>query len=123
MKIKVIILMLICAAPLINFAQGINNYKLKISNKAEQLFSQVKNDSNYIEYVQIIGTFASSFAKKDSVNTKADTVNTSIAFQSMELKAKLRSIYPLWKQLNAKEERYFIRLSAKYYKQLNGLSP
>lgn len=122
MKIRIAIFSLLFAVPLITFAQGINNYKLKIPDKAGQLFSQVKGDSNYIEYVQLMGEHVKSFEKNDSMNTKAGKINGSFPPKAIQILNNLRKTYPLLKQLNNKEESNFARLSAKYFNQLMGQS-
>lgn len=123
MKIKIGILSFLFAAPLMIFAQGINKYQLKIPDNADKLFSQVKNDSNYIEYLQLMGTHAKSYEKKDIADTISVKSRESLLVRAAQLLSDLRKTYPLWGQLSSKEQAHFRKLSTQYLKQLNGQSP
>jgi hypothetical protein len=123
MKIKLLILTVICSIPLISFTQGINNYKLKIHNNADKLFGQIKNDSNYIEYVKLMGIYAKSLEQKDSTTAISGKVNTSFPPKAIHLLSNLKKTYPLLRQLNNKEKESFARFSVKFFNQLSGYSP
>jgi hypothetical protein len=123
MKIKIAILSLLFAGPLIIFAQGINKYQLKMPDNADKLFSQVKNDSNYIEYLQLMDAHAKSYENKPVADTPLVKYRESLLVKAMELMSGLRQTYPLWSQLNTKEQNHFRKLSVQYLKQLGGHVP
>jgi hypothetical protein len=123
MKIKIGILSFLFVAPLMIFAQGINKYQLKIPDNADKLFSLVKNDSNYIEYLQLMGAHAKSYENKVIADTITVKSRESLLFKAAQLMSGLRQTYPLWRQLSSKEQTHFRKRSAQYLKQLNGQSP
>jgi hypothetical protein len=112
------------------------------TDKAEVLFQQIKNDSNYISFYRIMLADVEIYMANAKKDTKLDsavlrnknltmkekyqtlnysgyeTVNAS-GPKLMKLLAYIQNVYPLFNELTDEERARFVRLSNVYVKKLN----
>jgi hypothetical protein len=124
-----------CLSTLVVHSQTLKHLQLKIPDRVDRLFAQLKADSNYISYL-ILQQDAVSAGKKymDSLalqgqkeaNIFSDTTGQHAPFiqeinrklqAALQLKSLLDKQYPLLGQLSYSEETKLKRLSVDYYQR------
>jgi hypothetical protein len=129
------VILLFCLETIAAPAQALQHLQLKIPDRVDRLFAQIKADSNYISYVNLQQEavnagkkYMDSLAKqgierpniyKDSTGEHAPFIAaTSRKLQAaLQLKSLVAKQYPLLSELSYSEENKLKRLSLDYYQQ------
>jgi hypothetical protein len=137
-KVKLIMLFF-CVGTITARSQALQHLQLKIPDRVDMLFAELKTDSNYISYVSLQQDAVSAGKKymdslaihgQKQTNIFSDTTGkhapllqeTNRKMQSaVQLKFLLDKQYPLLGQLSYSEETKLKRLSLDYYQRQHQL--